>query len=246
MKRPWMPLYWADFLADTKHLDHAERFVYLLLIGHYWLHGDLPDDDRQLASITELPLRTWKKMRPTLQAFFYDGWNHKRIDAELTKFAALRAQKSCAGTKGVLVREMRRMSRSKSTASVENTRESASTRLSETDANTDAETKQTDKRMHTHLHSHTKTSFFPNSAREVPLDMELKLELVDNLAEPVAPAKPACPFPDPGLISAISPTKDAGTMPELPKTLSAKSKIPITRSLEQRVQAMLAADGRRR
>ena len=90
MNRPWMPLYVGDYLGDTGHLTTAQHGAYLLLMMHYWRKGELPDDDRQLSKITKLPLRTWCEYRPTLQDFFYEGWKHKRIDAELSRMMRFR------------------------------------------------------------------------------------------------------------------------------------------------------------
>lgn len=84
MKRPWMPLYIADFLKDTTHIGAIETGAYLLLIMHYWQNGKLPGDDRQLARIAKLTPSEFKRHRETLNAFFYDGWKHKRIDQELS------------------------------------------------------------------------------------------------------------------------------------------------------------------
>lgn len=83
MKRPWMPLYIADYLKDTTHLGALESGAYLHLIMDYWQNGKLPGDDRLLARIAKLTDREWKKLKPILQAFFHDGWKHKRIDDEL-------------------------------------------------------------------------------------------------------------------------------------------------------------------
>jgi uncharacterized protein YdaU (DUF1376 family) len=83
MNRPWMPLYIADYLRDTTHLGALESGAYLHLIMHYWQHGKLPSDERQLAQIAKLTAREWKRSRATLAAFFQDGWQHKRINEEL-------------------------------------------------------------------------------------------------------------------------------------------------------------------
>jgi len=77
-----MPLYVPDFLADTGRLSAAETGAYLCLIMDYWMHDGLPDDDAKLAQIARLPLKSWRQMRPTIEAYFQDGWRHKRIDAE--------------------------------------------------------------------------------------------------------------------------------------------------------------------
>lgn len=83
MNRPWMPLYIADYLADTAHLNAAQSGAYLHLIMHYWQTGSLPDDDGALARIARMGVVEWKKNRGMIEAFFHDGWRHKRIDAEL-------------------------------------------------------------------------------------------------------------------------------------------------------------------
>jgi uncharacterized protein YdaU (DUF1376 family) len=89
-KRPWLPLYVADYLRDTSHLRAAESGAYLHLIMAYWVNGGLPDDDRQLATIAKVTDREWKKMRPTLEKFFGSGFtSHKRIDLEIWKAAEI-------------------------------------------------------------------------------------------------------------------------------------------------------------
>ncbi len=109
MNRPWMPLYVGDYLGDTGHLTTAQHGAYLLLMMHYWRKGELPDDDRQLSKITKLPLRTWCEYRPTLQDFFYDGWKHKRIDAELAKMLRVSQKRAIAGQKGGIGSALARM-----------------------------------------------------------------------------------------------------------------------------------------
>lgn len=100
MNRPWMPLYVGDYLGDTGHLTTTQHGAYLLLMMHYWRKGELPDDDKQLSKITKLPLKIWTDYRETLQAFFYDGWKHKRIDAEILKTETISQKRKAAGFKG--------------------------------------------------------------------------------------------------------------------------------------------------
>lgn len=109
MNRPWMPLYVGDYLGDTAHLTTAQHGAYLLLMMHYWRKGALPDDDRQLAAITGFTIREWRKHRGTLNAFFFDGWNHKRIDGELDKMLRTSKGRSLAGYKGGIRSAMARM-----------------------------------------------------------------------------------------------------------------------------------------
>jgi len=95
-----MPLYVGDYLGDTGHLSTTQHGAYLLLMMHYWKKGELPNDDKQLAAITKLPLRLWLDSKETLQAFFYDGWFHKRIDEELETMEIKTRKRAAAGSKG--------------------------------------------------------------------------------------------------------------------------------------------------
>lgn len=108
MNRPWMPLYVADFLADTAHLDAAQSGAYLHLMMHYWANGGLPDDDRQLARIAKMTASEWRRARPTVQAFFQDGWKHKRIEFELTEAARISAAGRAGGVASGEARRQRK------------------------------------------------------------------------------------------------------------------------------------------
>ena len=96
-----MPLYVGDYLGDTGHLTTAQHGAYLLLMMHYWRKGELPDDDRQLAKITKLPLRTWRDYRPVLAEFFprwVEAQAHRRRtrthDARLRRSARSREKRA--------------------------------------------------------------------------------------------------------------------------------------------------------
>ena len=85
MSSPWMPLYVADYLADTRRLSMAEHGAYMLLIMEYWRNGGLPDDERRLARIVGATPDEWLQVRDNVAELFQPGWRHKRIDAELAK-----------------------------------------------------------------------------------------------------------------------------------------------------------------
>jgi uncharacterized protein YdaU (DUF1376 family) len=96
----WMPIYIGDYLADTGHLTTTQHGAYLLLLMHYWRKLRLPDDDKQLAAIAKLPLRIWLDSKETIQAFFHEGWKHKRIESELQKRLDVSNKRAEAGARG--------------------------------------------------------------------------------------------------------------------------------------------------
>jgi uncharacterized protein YdaU (DUF1376 family) len=95
-----MPLYIGEYLADTGHLTTTQHGAYLLLLMHYWRKHELPEDDKQLAAIAKLPLRIWLDCKETLQAFFYAGWRHKRVEAELERRRVVSEKRAAAGYRG--------------------------------------------------------------------------------------------------------------------------------------------------
>ena len=93
----WMPLYIADLIADTLHLNRAEFGSYVLLMCAYWRNkGPLDDDDRTLSNICRVTLSEWSATRSALAGFFQienGKWSHKRIDAELQAALKLKEAK---------------------------------------------------------------------------------------------------------------------------------------------------------
>jgi uncharacterized protein YdaU (DUF1376 family) len=87
MTAPYMPLFVADYLADTAHLTAAEHGAYLMLVMNYWQRGKpLPADDKKLARIARMSDAEWLDARSTIAEFFVEAdgaWTHKRVDAEL-------------------------------------------------------------------------------------------------------------------------------------------------------------------
>lgn len=95
-----MSLHIGDYLRKTTHLRAAGHGAYLLLIIHYWSTGGLPNDDDQLAAIARMSSADWRKMRPTIQKFFEDGWKHERIEEELVEAQKKYEARVQAGRKG--------------------------------------------------------------------------------------------------------------------------------------------------
>lgn len=95
-----MPLYPADFMADTTHLSAAETGAYLMLIMHYWRAGSLPSDEKMLRRISRMGEREWQRSRDILAAFFFDGWRHKRIESEIAKSALKSTARAECGRRG--------------------------------------------------------------------------------------------------------------------------------------------------
>ena len=86
----WMPIVIGDYLKDTQRLTTEQHGAYLLLLMDYWVNGPPADDDEELAAITGLDTKAWKKHRPKLERFFklVDGrWRNKRADEELIEAA---------------------------------------------------------------------------------------------------------------------------------------------------------------
>lgn len=87
----WMPLYIADYLADTAHLTAAQSGAYLHLIMSYWrAGGPLRMDDGALARTARMTPDEWSDAAPIVLAFFRcaDGvLQHSRIDRELAEAA---------------------------------------------------------------------------------------------------------------------------------------------------------------
>lgn len=93
-------MYWSDFKADTEHLGALETGAYMMLIGHYWNTGGLPDDDIKLARIARMTAEEWAVSKSTIAEFFQDGWKHKRIEQELADANAAYERRANAGRRG--------------------------------------------------------------------------------------------------------------------------------------------------
>lgn len=82
-----MPMFWAEFFADTEHLSEDAAKAHVFLLGHAWLRGcRLPDDDGALARLCRVSTRKWAAIKSGVLALWKkddDGmWTQKRMTKE--------------------------------------------------------------------------------------------------------------------------------------------------------------------
>jgi uncharacterized protein YdaU (DUF1376 family) len=104
-----MPLYIADYLVKTSHLGALQSGAYLHLIMHYWQSGCVPDNDTALMRVARMTAPEWKRNKSVIQAFFYDGWRHKRIDDELAHAADVSSKRRASAEQGLSKRAAKAM-----------------------------------------------------------------------------------------------------------------------------------------
>lgn len=106
--QPWVD---PDFHRKTIHLTRVQKCAYeALLKACFAVGGTLPDSDSKLARICELDVRTWKKHRAVVLAFFYrvpEGWRQSRVDEDITRIEHKRSLARLAGAKGGLQTSIR-------------------------------------------------------------------------------------------------------------------------------------------
>lgn len=104
MSAPFMQLYVADYLGDTRHLTTEQHGAYLLLLMTMWRSdGRLPNDAKKLARIAGCTASRWSKIAGDVLAFFeVDGAElfNVRLMFELEKASEKSIKRADAGAKG--------------------------------------------------------------------------------------------------------------------------------------------------
>lgn len=104
MSTPFMQLYVADYLGDTRHLTTEQHGAYLLLLMAMWrADGTLPNDAKKLARIAGCTSSRWSRIADDVLAFFdvSDGvLSNKRLKLELEKAQEKSFQRAEAGIRG--------------------------------------------------------------------------------------------------------------------------------------------------
>jgi uncharacterized protein YdaU (DUF1376 family) len=104
-KPHWMPLYWTEYLQDTRDLSPTEHGIYLLLLGNYWQtqkHLHL-DTEKLVRMVGAIAIEDRNILLQILDRFFTkksDGFHNKRTEIEIKKSKELSEKRSIAGSKG--------------------------------------------------------------------------------------------------------------------------------------------------
>lgn len=95
--KTWMPMYWADYLANTLDFSTVEHGAYMLLIGFYWANGGpIRNDPVALMRVARVSGHEGEViLNRVLTKFTLSGdyWVHDRVDREL---ASARVRKEIA------------------------------------------------------------------------------------------------------------------------------------------------------
>lgn len=107
---PYMQLYVADYLGDTRHLTTEQHGAYLLLLMAMWRAGGrLPNEAAKLARIVGLTPAKWARLEGDVMAFFQaDGaaLKHSRIEKELQKYSQTVEKRRQSGSRGGMAKSL--------------------------------------------------------------------------------------------------------------------------------------------
>lgn len=113
MSAPFMQLYVADYLGDTRHLTTEQHGAYLLLLMAMWRSdGSLPDDGRKLARIVGCTPSRWAKIAPEVMEFFdvRDGLvTSARLTKELEKASEKSIKRARSGKLGARANALKKL-----------------------------------------------------------------------------------------------------------------------------------------
>jgi uncharacterized protein YdaU (DUF1376 family) len=104
MSSPFMQLYVADYLGDTRHLTTEQHGAYLLLLMTMWRSdGCLPNDAKKLARIAGCSPSRWAKISEDVLEFFdVEGavLTNPRLTLELEKASEKSIKRAVSGSQG--------------------------------------------------------------------------------------------------------------------------------------------------
>ena len=102
-KRPWMAFYVRDYIANTPLLSLEEHGAYLLLMCHYWEHGNIPASAGLLHKVCRCTTDAERGACDGVVAQYFtldgDVLRHERIDEELAKVVQISEKRAKAAKK---------------------------------------------------------------------------------------------------------------------------------------------------
>ena len=109
----WMPLYIAEFIADTANLTAVQGWAYIQLLCAMWRSedGTLPNDVATLARVGKVPQYRWAEVWNSIKSLFNvdgDRVTSTSLQAELGKANAKIVVKRAAASLGGLTTQYRR------------------------------------------------------------------------------------------------------------------------------------------
>ena len=84
-KKPWFPLYAADFLADTQDWSALEFGIYTRMLFSEWVNGPLVEDEWKLCFLCNVSPTEWQKAWPTVSTKFQVNSDGRLINPRLEK-----------------------------------------------------------------------------------------------------------------------------------------------------------------
>jgi uncharacterized protein YdaU (DUF1376 family) len=102
----WFPCYIMEEAMETKLLSIETRGALYSLSLHYFHKGGLPNDERMVQRIADVPSRKWHAVRNELLqgALFTRDWRHPRWDKIIADMNTKRNQRRQASAAGVEAR----------------------------------------------------------------------------------------------------------------------------------------------
>jgi uncharacterized protein YdaU (DUF1376 family) len=111
MSKPFMMLYVADYLADTRHLTAEQHGAYLLLLMSMWRCGGyIPGDERSLAKLACLSLKQWRRVGAPVEALLTrqgEKITQQRLLSELQKASVISDARRAAAHRSHEVRSLK-------------------------------------------------------------------------------------------------------------------------------------------
>jgi len=112
MSRDRMPLHVGDHLRETAHLTPLQYGIYMRLICHYWIHGELPRPLARKAQLVRVPEATFRFHQSAIAALFLlPDWRHPYLDKERMQHEKIKEIRkkagSIGGTKAKVIRHLK-------------------------------------------------------------------------------------------------------------------------------------------